>query len=245
MNSVVRIDVARLDGSRAERTPQGGLRVPANFTRTGVFEYRNQDGTVRREYRPPTEVFDSDSLASLEDAPVTDLHQGMVNPGNHQALAKGHVRNINRAGNFVAGVVLVQDADLVAAVERGDRVEVSCGYNCKLDMTPGTTPEGEPYHAVQTQVRYNHVALLPRGTGRAGREVALRLDGASYVVLDDAPAWPNPPARNEKSAFETANTVAGAATSSNLNDFALQQVSIPWSDGKAPALRMSKDRTPQ
>ncbi len=184
-DAVDRIDVLRLDGSRAERTPQGGLRVPANLTRTGVFQYRNADGSTRREYRPPSEVFNADSLGSLEDAPVTDLHQGMVRADTFQALSKGHARGIKRDGQFVAGTVLVQDAALVAAVEARSRTEISCGYQCKLDMTPGTSPEGETYDAIQTDIRYNHVALLPAGTGRAGREVALRLDGASYVVLDD------------------------------------------------------------
>lgn len=180
---VDRIDVFRLDAA-AERTPQGGLRVPANLTRSGVFNYRNQDGSLRREYRPPAQVFDAASLKSLEDATVTDLHQGMVTPANYASLSKGHVRDVKRAGTFVSGAVLVQDAGAVAAVEAGTRKELSCGYSCDLDPTPGRTDAGEEYDAVQTNIRYNHVALLPVGEGRAGREVALRLDGAAYSCHD-------------------------------------------------------------
>ena len=187
-----RYDVLRLDGSCAERTPQGGLRVPAFLTRAGVFEYRNANGSVRREYRPPTEVFDAQSLCSLEDAPVTDGHQGAVRPDSFQSLAKGHVRSIKQDGQFVAGVVLVQDAALVAAVERGERREVSCGYECRLDMTPGTTPDGEAFDAIQRNIKYNHCAMLPVGAGRAGREVALRLDSAgdarAAIVLSTLPS---------------------------------------------------------
>ncbi len=176
-----RIDVFHFDGSRAQRTPQGGLKIPATLTRTGVFEYRNADGSVRREYRPPTEVFNADSLRSLEDAPVTDLHQGMVRADTYQALSKGHVRDVHQDGRFVGATVLVQDASLVAAVEGGTRREISCGYECTLDMTPGRTDTGESYDAVQTNIRYNHAALLPVGAGRAGREVGLRLDGAAFA----------------------------------------------------------------
>ncbi len=179
-----RIDVFRLDAP-AERTPQGGLKVSAFLTRTGVFEYRNADGTTRREYRPPVEVFDAASLKSLEDAPVTDLHQGMISASTYTALSKGHVRDVAAKGKFVGATVLVQDAALVDAVERGDRREISCGYACKLDATPGVSPEGEHYDAVQTEIRYNHAALLPPGAGRAGREVALRLDGAAYSLHNE------------------------------------------------------------
>lgn len=181
-----RIDVFHLDWTQPERTPQGGIKVPAYLTRTGVFAYKTADGSTRREYRPPTEVFDASSLRTLEDAPVTDLHQGMVRADSYQTLSKGHVRDVKRSGNFVAANVLVQDAALVQAVERGDRREVSCGYECSLDMTPGRTDSGEEYDAVQTNIRYNHAALLPVGAGRAGREVGLRLDGAAFACHDYA-----------------------------------------------------------
>jgi hypothetical protein len=175
---VNRVASCRLDGA-FQRTPQGGLRASANLTRTGVLTYRNPDGTTRREYRPADEVFKADSLKTLEDAPVTDLHPSvMVDASNHGTLSKGHARDARQDGKFVAAGVVVQDAALVKAVEAGSRKEISCGYRCRIDMTPGVSPDGEKYDAVQRDISYNHVALLPSGTGRAGREVALRLDAA-------------------------------------------------------------------
>jgi uncharacterized protein len=174
-----RIEFGRLDATSVQRTPQGGLKIPAALTRTGVLVYRDKDGSVRREYRPADEVFKADSLASLEDAPVTDLHPTeMVNGKNFAALAKGHVRAVKPDGKLVAATTLVQEAELVAKVDRGERKEISCGYTCRLDMTPGVSPDGEAYDAIQRNITYNHVALLPVGAGRAGREVALRLDAA-------------------------------------------------------------------
>lgn len=173
---VQRFDTSRFD--TIERTPQGGVRVPARVTRTGVFEYAREDGTIQREWRPPAEVFHADALATLEDAPVTDLHpdEGFVEPSNYQRLARGHARAPRADGDFVAATLVVQDGDLADAIERKDRTEISLGYRCRLDMTSGVLPSGERYDAVQRDIRYNHVAVGPQDWGRAGAEVRIRLD---------------------------------------------------------------------
>ena len=194
MQTVLRLDYARLDG-KAERTPQGGLRVPARLTRTGVLTYRRADGSVVREYRPADEVFRADSLATLRGAPVTDLHppEGFVDPTTWRARSAGHVADssVRQDGEFVAGDIVAQDGTLVAAIERRDRQEISCGYRCRLDATPGVH-EGEPYDVVQRNIVYNHVALLPRGAGRAGSEVSLRLDSSAAVLADPPTDCPAP-----------------------------------------------------
>ena len=174
---VQRFDVATL-GS-AERTPQGFLKIPAYLTRVGVLEYKRADGTIVRELRPRDEVFKADSLATLSAAPVTDLHPTeMVTPKNVRQLQIGHVSEHVRAdGALVAGHVTVQDESAIAAVQAGKRHELSCGYACRIDATPGTF-EGKPYDQVQRDITYNHVAIGPKNWGRAGRDVALRVDSA-------------------------------------------------------------------
>ncbi len=189
-----RYDVGRL-GS-AERTPQGGIRVQAMLTRSGVFEYIREDGSVQREHRSVEQVFDAASLQSLGDAPVTDLHPDeQVNAANYTSLAVGHVSGIPvQSGTHVAAVLVVQDANEIALIDAGERIEISCGYDCVLDMTPGKTPEGEPYDCSQTFISYNHAALLPAGWGRAGSSVGLRLDGKAAVGRLDAAGHALPPA---------------------------------------------------
>lgn len=162
-------------------TPQGGMRAPAYLTRTGVFTYRNPDGTPRRELRHPEDVFAADSLATLAGAPVTVGHPGKVTPANWRKYAVGHVGDLVKAeGAFAAGDILVQDGATLKGVGDKSLVEISCGYSMKLDNTPGEY-EGEKYDARQTNIRYNHVALGPSGWGRAGGDVRLRLDG-TYAV---------------------------------------------------------------
>jgi len=169
----------------AQRTPQGGLRVPAFLTRTGIFEYQRLDGTVIREYRSPEEVFSPASLASLASAPVTLKHPSkMVVPKNFKIHVAGNVHgDPRRDGDKISADLMIQDQGAIDAVEIGKTREISCGYRCDVDDTPGVTPEGERYDRKQIGIVYNHVALVPKG--RAGRDVRLRLDADDNQLMGD------------------------------------------------------------
>lgn len=183
-----RIDFqGRLDGKR--RTPQGGLRVDSNLTRTGIFIYHydandGQGYREIREYRPADEVFKADSLETLKLAPVTVDHPEMIRTDNYKEHAVGVVaENVRARDQFIAADLLVQDQAAVAAIEAGDLVEISCGYSVDLVHTPGTTPTGERYDAIQTNIVYNHVAIGPKAWGRAGADVKMHLDSNGNSVL--------------------------------------------------------------
>jgi hypothetical protein len=171
----LRRDHTRAD--KAVKTSSGGLRVPAIVTAPGVYDYTRADGTVVREYRPPEEVARADSLASLRDAPVTDDHpRHAVTPENWRQLSIGHVSgDPTPTAEGIATSIVVHDGQAIKRVGE-DLVEVSCGYQVELDTTPGVTPDGKRYDAVQRNIVYNHVALGPTGWGRQGATVALRLD---------------------------------------------------------------------
>ena len=184
--SVKRIDSAvRIDG--VKRLPSGGLRVDAALARSGILKYRQPDGSWISEYVPPTELSRADSLSTLASAPVTKLHPPeMITKRNWSKYARGTVGEQVRVddGKVVATVYL-QDADLADAVERGDMREMSCGYLCDLVNQAGVVPAGEPdagqrYDRMQTNRVYNHAAVVPQG--RAGREIALRLDADDNVI---------------------------------------------------------------
>jgi uncharacterized protein len=182
----MRYDSAELRGVRLH--PAGFLIVDARPTRAGVFKYRRPDGTVRREYRPPDEVSRLDSISTLRGASVTDLHPtaGTVTPLTVHELEVGTVTDARMDGAYVVAELVVKRADAIELIRQKKRVELSCGYAQKYDPTPGQTPEGEPYDGVQRNIRYNHVALLPRGTARGGAECALRLDADDAVLIDGA-----------------------------------------------------------
>ena len=174
----------------AQRRDDGSVRYDGVLTRSGVFSYRVQkaDGSfgVRREWRPPAEVGKADSLATLELAHVCNDHP--ARRGDAKKCAVGTVgTNIAWDGKSASGSFVVRDDTTNDAVASGKR-QLSPGYDVDLDETPGTTPEGERYDAVQRNIRYEHVAIVH--AGRQGSEVSLRFDAADAGVMveerDDA-----------------------------------------------------------
>ena len=78
--------VERLDSiplSDTYWTEEGYLIDKPIVTSVGIFEYRNPDGSTRRELRLPEHVFDKDSLASYRGKPVILTHRaGSVDKDN-------------------------------------------------------------------------------------------------------------------------------------------------------------------
>lgn len=181
MSRVRRLDYSSLGAPT--RRADGSLVADANLTRTGVFTYRNADGSERREYRPPSSVFNADSLASFKLVPITDDHPPeMLNAKNARKYAVGTVgESIRKDGDHIAATIVVHDADTIAKMDAGKRA-VSCGYDCDLDETAGTSPDGERYDAVQTNIVGNHLAIVHNA--RAGHAAAVRMDAAAWVEED-------------------------------------------------------------
>lgn len=154
---------------RATKTDEGFIRDTPIIGRTGIMTYYNHDGTKRIEYRPPEEAFDADSLNSLMGKPVTIGHKAMVSAANAAAVQPiGTVLSAGRQdGNNIV-------ADMVIYNLPTNARELSCGYNLDLDETPGTTPDGQHYDAVQRNIRYNHVAVVAKGRAGVAR---LNMDG--------------------------------------------------------------------
>lgn len=189
MKTVFRTDRAPIQ--KHKKTSQGFLKVPGRFARAGIYEYRNDDGGLRRELRPKEEVHHADSLASFDSAPVTMGHpaEGEVTSANVKRYEVGNVAGEGRAdGDFVAGDVVVKHDSAIKAVEGGLQ-ELSPGYRINLDEKPGTdrryaypgNPEGR-YDAIQRNIRVNHLAIVPKARGGSG--VRLRMDSAEGVRRD-------------------------------------------------------------
>ena len=163
---------------KATKTDEGFIRDTPIVGRTGILVYRNADGTERREYRPPEEAFKADSLASLMGKPITIGHKAFVTAGNAAQVAPvGSVLSAGRQdGNNIIADIVVYNLDTASR-------ELSCGYTLDLDETPGTTPQGEHYDAIQRNIQYNHLAIVPKGRAGIAR---LNMDG-SQVVDEENP----------------------------------------------------------
>jgi hypothetical protein len=178
------VPVYRTDSAQLAPLPKssaGYLRVPpSRLTRVGVFAYTQPDGTVRRELRHPDHVFAPESLDTLRFAPVTHKHPGDLDATKAREHARGTVGDsVTHDDEAVLAPVGIFDAELIEAIEAGES-ELSCGYHCEFDATPGVW-NGQEYDGMQTNIRYNHWAVVPRG--RAGRDVALKLDAAQEVKM--------------------------------------------------------------
>lgn len=160
-----------LDCMPSERTytPEGFLIARAKLARSGIQPYRASEFSdvadnpmrILSIYRPPEEVFAPESLASFENAPLTNDHPSsfFVTADNWRHLAIGSVRNIRQQDGYVVGDLIVQDKSAIALIESG-KVGLSAGYQSQKEMTPGVTPDGQPYDGIQRNIRVNHIALV-------------------------------------------------------------------------------------
>lgn len=159
-----------------ELTPEGYLRVWATIARTGIQHYTDADGSIRKEFRPESEVASPESLASFAGKAITMEHPPVLldneNTKNYQIGFTGS--EIVYDNGFVRAVMTVTDRDTIDRVVQGDVREVSAGYRVNYDPTPGVTDSGEHYDGIQKDISGNHVAIVRRG--RAGPQVKLHLD---------------------------------------------------------------------
>lgn len=164
-----------LDASMTARIcADGSLVADVRGARVGIQTYTPREagapntftGNVVRVYRSEDEVFSRDSMASFAAAVFTINHPAeMVDAGNWKHHGVGEVNgDIVRDGEFVRVPVIVRDAAAVEKV-RTTHKQLSMGYTCTLDWTPGTAPSGEAYDAVQREIRINHIAAVPAARG--------------------------------------------------------------------------------
>ena len=167
--------VLRLDSIplvKATYTPEGYLEDTPILTSTGIFEYTNPDGSIRRELRLPEEVFKPESLASYCGKPICITHDaGLITKDNVHENAVGTILSEGyRSGNDVRAEIIIHDTD---EMKLAGLKELSLGYNLDLDETPGEW-NGQPYDAVQRNIVINHLALVLEA--RAGEQARLNID---------------------------------------------------------------------
>ena len=161
---------------QAIKTDEGFIKDSPIIGRTGILVYMNADGSTRREYRPPEEAFKADSLASIRGKPITMGHHGLVTSESYaQSKPIGTVLSGGKQdGNNIRADVVIYDLNT-------DDRELSCGYQTELEETSGVTPEGEHYDAIQRNIIYNHLAIVPQG--RAGN-ARLNMDGNQIYDME-------------------------------------------------------------
>lgn len=189
MKKVQRFDVARV---KARFDENGFLVDTPIVARIGAQTYQTPKGP-RVEFRPASEVFDSESLESFRGKPIT-LGHTMVNAKNAKNLVVGSCSGAGKRDHDGVGVlapVTVYDEHSIGQAKKKIAAELSVGYtSVDIDRKGwGNNATGEYYFdedlpenfdelkqdsvsdwvrfdAVQTCIRVNHIALVFKG--RAG-----------------------------------------------------------------------------
>lgn len=185
-------DTLTLDGS-ARICADGSLVAEVFAARTGLQDYLGRevdpenkhglrDRSVAKVYRPESEVFKADSLATFAAAPITlDHPSDPVTADNWRALGRGEINgDVVRDGQRVRVPIIVRDAATVKAATSTHK-QLSMGYSTELVFpTDGKHPDGTVCDAYQTDIKINHIALVR--AARGGPELR--------VVDERAPATP-------------------------------------------------------
>ncbi len=187
LKSLARYDKGIVRGE-TELTEEGYIKARAIVTRCGVFLYKNADGTVRKELRHPDDVLVQDSLESIKMIPVVNGHppERLVSADNAKRLAVGYTgESVENDMPYIIANLVVTDKDTVEQIKSKKKNELSLGYT--VDLIPDTGFYfGEPYEYRQTNIRYNHLALVDQA--RAGPEARISLDGedAEEILKEEA-----------------------------------------------------------
>ena len=183
MKAKVRYDSASV---KARFDENGFLVDTPVVARVGVQSYFLPDGSERREFRPASEVFKPDSLASYQGKPIT-LGHVFVNVDNAKQVVVGSVSgSASRQDSNVVVPLTVYDKESIEKAKSGVAGELSVGYSTVDVETPGwgSNETGEykldgeydsqddipadwvRFDALQTNIIVNHVAMVYKG--RAG-----------------------------------------------------------------------------
>jgi hypothetical protein len=197
--------------SSREKTPEGFLRVVADFARAGIQEYRageipysqlprrfrDDPYQVVRVLRPAEEVFDKAAMRSFALKPVTNNHPPrFVDAKNFKKHAVGTAQDkIERVEDRLRVGLILQDQEAIDEVEAG-KDQLSAGYSSRVVWGAGDDPVFGHYDAKQTAIRGNHIAVVDKARG-----------GPEIRIND---SWPSAtkPEKGIKMAERTINGIA-------------------------------------
>lgn len=170
------------------------------ISKVGVFPYLGAQlpdapdpGRIYQVYRPAEELGRRECLESFKLIPFIDEHT-MLGPSDSPGLTPAEQKGVHGVvgeevefdGTYIRGNLKVFSEAMANLITRVKK-ELSAGYRCLYDWTPGITPDGVRYDAVQRDIRANHLALVAQG--RMGPDVAVldhfTIDSMEYTAMPD------------------------------------------------------------
>lgn len=167
----------------------GWMEIKKNpISKIGIFPYSGRAigytderaSQIFRVLRPEEELASPECVESFKLLPWIIDHV-MLGPSAVDAFPEAAVQteqkgidgiigeNVLYENGVLYGNIKVFSEQMAREIESG-KVELSAGYKCDFDLTPGVF-NGEAYDAVQRNIRGNHLALVSEG--RCGPDVAV------------------------------------------------------------------------
>jgi len=167
----------------------GFLRCTVTVLRVCVMDYQPDemgggppdglviDDGIVRVFTPPESLDNAESLASLEGMPAVVGHiwqDTQTNP-----VACGNISGAVKCdGAIIVADVLVTDADTIRRIQLPPTdpdylCEISSAFDADVIWERGVAPDGAQFDGYFQNIRYNHVALLGTGQGRAGASIRI------------------------------------------------------------------------
>lgn len=157
-----RLQISRTNISKANVNAYYGREIPRSE------ELGLEPNKLYRLWRHPDEL--RKAAKTFNNIPVLSKHipDFPSDPPNEFRVGVTH-SNAEFDGTYLTVGMSIWDNSAIAGIESGEQRELSASYKYVADMTPGVTPDGEPYDGVMRDIFGNHEALVP--DGRAGPDV--------------------------------------------------------------------------
>jgi len=175
-----------------EKTEAGFLRCHARILAERVMPYRREEltGFVPMDIiGDPIHMLvntesmgNPDALRSLEAVPLVAGDHHWLDVENVRQYAVGAVAGTPRMdGPYLVCDMLVTDPATIESIEAGDLPEISAAYTADILFEPGSF-DGQRYEGLQQTLRFNHLACIPAGHGRAGADVRILNEKGTYAM---------------------------------------------------------------
>jgi len=157
-----RLQISRTNISKPNVNAYYGREIPRSE------ELGLEPNKLYRLWRHPDEL--RKAAKTFNNIPVLSKHipDFPTDPPNEFRVGVTH-SNAEFDGTYLTVGMSIWDNSAIAGIESGEQRELSASYKYVADMTPGVTPDGEPYDGVMRDIFGNHEALVP--DGRAGPDV--------------------------------------------------------------------------
>jgi 8-oxo-dGTP pyrophosphatase MutT (NUDIX family) len=177
-----RMRVARVHISKASVNPYKGKEIPGFDPETGTHSLGLDPEKIYWLWRHPEEL--ERGAATSNGVQILKTHKPVDAKDAKQYEVVGSVGTEARfAHPFLDNSITLWTEPDIEGVTSGKKQQLSMGYHYRPDMTPGETPEGEPYDGVMRDIKVNHVALVE--LGRAGPDVMVAdaLDELQWAAI--------------------------------------------------------------